>query len=327
MYPRNSTMMKNKRVPFFAAAICMVPLVPAASAQWVLKEVPEQSLAMEKDGKLVWQFNFGNDDPKPFFHPLRTVDGHDLTWLRPDDHPWHLGLWFSWKSINGKNYWESDRTTGKSEGVTEVTEAKVTKNADVSADVKLRLSYHLPDGPEVLGEVRTVRISPPDADGAYRIDFQHVFTAASGKVVLDRTPPQSAGGPRWGGYAGLSLRSAATMTDRVALDSNGFTNTGPIMGSGKTANWMDLSGTVDEASKGKAGVTLIEHPASFRHPTPWYIYFDGKFGAIKSAPIYAEPITLEAGKSFTLRYRVLIHPGMGETATLATEYQEFAKEK
>jgi hypothetical protein len=93
------------------------------------------------------------------------------------------------------------------------------------------------------------------------------------------------------------------------MHSNGFTNTGRIMGSSKTANWMDLSGTVDEASMAKAGVTIFEHPASFRHPTPWYIYFDGKFGAIKSAPVYAEPITIKAGKSFTLRYRVLIHPG------------------
>lgn len=316
------SIMKTKLIPCFTAALCAMPL---ASAQLELKEVPQQSLALEKDGKLVWQFNFGKEDPKPFFHPLRTVEGHDLTWLRPDDHPWHLGLWFSWKYINGKNYWESDRTTGKSEGVTEVTHSKVTKGPDSSAEVKLRISYHLPDAPEVLGEVRTIRISPPDASGAYRIDFKHNFTAASGKVVLDRTPPQSAGGPPWGGYAGLALRSAATMTDRVAMDSNGFTNNGPIMGSGKTANWMDLSGTVDETTKAKAGVTIFDHPSSFRHPSPWYLYFDGKFGAIKSAPIYAEPITLEPGKSFQLVYRVLIHPGIGEASALHTEYESFCR--
>jgi hypothetical protein len=95
------------------------------------------------------------------------------------------------------------------------------------------------------------------------------------------------------------------------------------MGSGKTANWMDLSGTVDETTKTTAGVTIFEHPASFRHPTPWYLYFDGKFGAIKSGPIYAEPITLEAGKSFQLAYRVFIHPGIGGATALNAEYQRY----
>ena len=42
-------------------------------------------------------------------------------------------------------------------------------------------------------------ISPPDASGAYSIDFKHTFTAASEKVVLDRTAPQSPGRPPWGG--------------------------------------------------------------------------------------------------------------------------------
>ena len=149
----------------------------------------------------------------------------------------------------------------------------------------------------------------------------------AGKSVLDRTPPQQAGGPAWGGYAGLTFRSAATMTGRVAMDSNGFTQSERIMGSGKSAGWMDLSGTVDEASGARAGVTLFDHPSNPRHPTPWYLYLDGKFGAIKSAPIYAEPLTLDAGASFTLRYRVLIHPGMGKADALRSEFQRFRDAK
>ena len=292
-----------------------------------LKEVPGESLAMEKDGQITWQFHFGKSAPKPFFHPLRTVNGHELTWLRPDDHPWHLGLWFSWKYINGKNYWESDRTTGKSEGMTEVVGSKVTRNADSSALVDLQISYHLPDGPEVLSEKRSIAIFPPEDDGSYRLDWTQVFTAAGEKVVLDRTPPKQAGGPAWGGYAGLAFRSAATMTQRVAMDSQGFTQTGAIMGSGKPAAWMDLSGEVNASTSAKAGVTIFDHPSNSRHPTPWYLYLDGTFGAIKSGPIYAEPLTLEAGASFTLRYRVLVHSGLGTPEILHREFQRYRDAK
>ncbi|MBA7592916.1 Vitamin B12 transporter BtuB [subsurface metagenome] len=53
----------------------------------------------------IWKFNFDKTEGKPYFHPLALEDGTPLTWLRPEDHPWHRGFWFSWKYINGLNYW------------------------------------------------------------------------------------------------------------------------------------------------------------------------------------------------------------------------------
>ena len=54
---------------------------------------------------IIWQYNFNNRFGKPYFHPVR-VKNSTLTCVSPPDHPWHLGLWFSWKYINGVNYWE-----------------------------------------------------------------------------------------------------------------------------------------------------------------------------------------------------------------------------
>jgi hypothetical protein len=57
-----------------------------------------KSVALLSGGKVVWQFNH---DPaaatKPFFHPVAVPGGEPLTWFSPADHPWHYGLWFSWK--------------------------------------------------------------------------------------------------------------------------------------------------------------------------------------------------------------------------------------
>ena len=62
-----------------------------------------------RNGKTVWRFEIANRENKPFVHPLCLPDGRCVTDIRPKDHPWHLGLWFCWKFINGLNYWEPRR--------------------------------------------------------------------------------------------------------------------------------------------------------------------------------------------------------------------------
>src|ERR1043166_1925442 len=34
---------------------------------------------------------------RPYLHPVYSTSGGVLTGYQPHDHPWHLGLWFSWK--------------------------------------------------------------------------------------------------------------------------------------------------------------------------------------------------------------------------------------
>ena len=108
------------------------------------------TLALLNYRRIVWQFNYGKDTRKPYFHPVALVDGPVLTCLSPRDHPWHRALWFSWKMLNGVNYWEEDPKTGLPDGRTEVVEAKVIPHNDYSATILLTLTYHTPDGPPLL---------------------------------------------------------------------------------------------------------------------------------------------------------------------------------
>ena len=62
-----------------------------------------------------------------------------------------------------------------------------------------------------------IDVSPPQADGAYCLDWTMVFTALT-EVVLDRTPlPSEPGGKVWGGYAGLSARLSTELTDEQRM--------------------------------------------------------------------------------------------------------------
>ncbi len=288
------------------------------------------SLALFNHGQIVWQLNFDKKAGKPYFHPVCTTDGTELTWHRPPDHPWHYGLWFSWKYINGLNYWEEDRQTGLSEGRTEIRRVEVKLGDDYSADVAIELSYHPPGAPPVLTEDRRISVSAPDAQGAYRIDWSARFTAGDADVLLDRTPiPGEKDGQSWGGYAGLSVRLAKSITDWQFIDSEGRKD---LAAHGQRARWMDFSGRFAEAQV--AGVAIFDHPDNLRHPSPGFVIMDpkepfGYFSPVRHCPLgsdgFNQPYTLSAGKSLMLRYRVLIHPGRADKNLLEREWKSFSQ--
>ena len=285
----------------------------------------DSSLALLGDGRVVWQLNFDKKQGKPYFNPIALTDGTNLTWLSPPDHPWHYGLWFSWKYINGLNYWEEDRKTGLSQGRTELVDIKLMPHDDYSAQVEMTLSYHPPDEPAVISEERLIHVSAPDEQGQYRIDWRSIFTAGPEDVLLDRTPiPGEKDGKSWGGYAGLSVRIAKDIHDWQVLDSEGRKG---IEAHGKNARWLDFSG---QTLNGKtAGVAIFDHADNLRHPSPWFVIVNPKvpFGYFGPALLFNKPYTLGAEKSFTLRYRILIHPGRADKNLLENEWKQSSASK
>ena len=283
------------------------------------------SLALLNRDHIVWKFNYGPDLSKPYFHPVALADGTVLTCLSPQDHPWHHALWFSWKMLNGVNYWEEDRKTGQSDGRTEVVHAKVTPHHDSSATLLLTLSYHPVNGPAVVTEERKIVVSRPDQDGRYRIDWQGTFTAGQQDVVLQ-------GGTAGGGYAGLSVRLSQQTHDWRLIDSEGREDSpGGFTAKnthGHKAAWADFS-VVDAASGQAGGITIFQHPSSFRYPSYWHNIINDKslFGYFSPAPLWAEPYTLGAGKTLTVRYRILVHPGRESKEQLESEAKAFAESR
>ena len=255
----------------------------------------ETSLALSNDGKTVWCLVFDPAQPKSYFHPLATLDGRVLTGFEPKDHPWHRGLWWSWKYINGLNYWEENPATRTSEGVTALTRAQVDPADGFGADAVLHFSYHPPGKPAVMTERRRLTITPPDAAGTYVIDWTSEFIAAGATVKLERTVPPHQGGPGYGGYAGLSLRFPPGSEDHRFLTSKGKPGV-----HGQPARWVDLSGP-------SGGIAILDHSENLRHPTPWYL--SDKPGMLYCGPalLFNETLELEPRQSITLSYRIIVH--------------------
>ncbi len=313
------------------AGLVLLSLTGVASAieegdtevQWA--HAPGKRLSLSIGGQTLWTYHFGADEGFSWFHPLKTADGVELTDFAPADHPWHRALWFSWKHIEGVNFWDwGGRPSGQPAGLTQRVGKEVVRAGKESCSIDLDVRY-VAEGRTLMTEHRTIRIGLPRPDGSYTLDWQMTFTANERDVVLGRTDPAQAS---WGGYAGLSFRAAASLRDYYAVDSEGRRDKA---GHGKRARWMDFGGTVaekdvaekDVAEKGTvAGVAFFDHPANPRHPSPWYVSLGG-MPYFSPAFLFDEPYTLAAGKPLVLRYRVLIHAGRPQPAELEKEYERF----
>lgn len=275
----------------------------------------DASLALCNGDQTVWRLVFDPAQPKTYFHPLSTVDGEVLTVSEPADHPWHRGLWWSWKFINGLNYWEENPETGKSEGVNELIRAVVEPGDDFTAHAELSFSYHPPGQPPVMTEIRRLSIGRPDGAGQYVIDWTSEFTAGDAPVKLDRTlPPHQQGGVSYGGYAGLSLRLPSGLTDWNYKTSEGAT--GAATGHGKSARWADLSGP-------SAGITVFDHPGNLRHPSPWYLSEGPQMPYFGPALLFNDPLELAPRQSLKLSYRIVVHSRPVTAAQIENHWKHF----
>ncbi|RPJ03227.1 MAG: hypothetical protein EHM31_01490 [Candidatus Aminicenantes bacterium] len=298
---------------------------PAGSGGWRWEKEKGASLALVGPGGPLWQFHYAADGDHVYFHPLQTTDGVLLTWDSPPDHLWHHGLWFSWKYINKVNYWEIDPKTGHPAGRTSWSNVRVSTGKDLSARIELDLDYRpVGETAPVLTEKRTIEVSRPDGEGVYAVDWTGAFEAAA-DIVLDRTlPPWEPGGAFNGGYAGLSLRLAERLVDREVMTSDGPAGTWANDRYRGRHTGLDYSGLVDGRP---GGVAILDHPKNPRAPTPWYVIRSAPMSWFNPAVLSYEPLSLHPGDTFTLRYRVLVHPGRWGAGRLQSEAARFSEER
>ena len=288
----------------------------AADLAWT---TGEGTATLSDGGKPVWTFHYGSDATKPYFHPLALPGGSPMTCFRPPDHIWHCGLWFSWKFINGVNYWEEDKVTGKPAGITSWSNVVVETRPDFSARITMDLRYAPPARAAVLTERRVIDLSPPAADGTYTIDWTASFTAGADPVELAATPVNPA--RTTGGYGGLIWRVAPEMKDWQAVNDAGRRD---LAAHGEPARALDFSGILDGRPQ---GIAMLDHSANPGAPTPWFLRLDPKkpYGLHGPGFLFSGPRTLGAGERMTLRYRAIVHPGRWTEKDLAPRVESFLK--
>jgi hypothetical protein len=248
--------------------------------------------------------------PKPYFHPLPGPAGVPLTVYEPHDHVWHRGLWFTIKFVNGENFWEERTPFG-----TQETEPypQVMARADGAVGVNSSVLWRRPGGEIAICEQREW-LWQTTKDG-FSLDWQSALTPTR-DTVLDRTPYTT-----WGGYGGLVFRGTRGLDRTRFLTADGEAE----RMRGERAPWCDLSGRLDGGPDLSAGICFLDHPHNPRHPTPFYGHpAPGSF--LNAAFLFHEPLSLAAGETLSLRYRVLVHYGIWEAERAQAEFDRYRRE-
>jgi len=263
------------------------------------------AISMHVNNKHCWTYNPTSEEGKPYFHPL-TLPGSDteLTWYRPSDHKWHLGFWFSWKYINGINFWEPD--TNAVQKVERWT-SSFDEKAGIFRTTAL-LTYHA-KGKRLLAENRitTVNTTP---EGDYTIDWDTTFTALNETVTFSSSKAGKDKNGIWtsGGYAGLMWRFAPAGKE-ISVHFNDAQGLTDAAACGHESEWMEAL-TSNLVSGATATIRITNHPENPQHPVTWFTRHSALqssgYHLIGPAVVFHRPLTIEAGKTMRLRYTTTI---------------------
>ncbi|MDZ7732606.1 MAG: DUF6807 family protein [Acidimicrobiia bacterium] len=237
---------------------------------------------------------------------MRAPAGPALTVDAPDDHPWHHGLWFTIKYVNGENFWEELEDYGVLRHRDDPP-VRTRSTAD-ALEIAGGIDWIRPDRETVVIREERRFTHTADTADAYHLDVETTLTPTV-DVVLDRTPFDvwvgCAGGLAFRGRPDLRAHASSSPTDGETQRIEG-----------EPAEGLDLSGTVDGVH---AGVALLDAPDNPRHPVWWYgstrhaTYAAGDddwSNFVNAAFLFHEPLEVAGGDQLRLRYRVVVHDGL-----------------
>lgn len=255
------------------------------------------------------------EDTNPSFRLVKTISGHTVSIYRPWDHPWHSGMFFSWKYLNGSNFWEAKYHGEENIVVTD----SFTPNTD-EIGFQQSLSYITYDGETLIKENRTVQVE--EAPNGYLVHWQGSFTPASNSVTLSSS--ENAKETPWGGYAGLSFRLNRNYLGPVITTDLGIHTAEEAFA--RPFKWCDYSGKLDGyIEENWAGICIMDQPLNLRYPSPklTYDYKDMQF--LSAAILFNNPYVLNKGETLDLNYTFYVHDGKAQKKELSQIWEKLKR--
>ncbi|MDI1314327.1 PmoA family protein [Prosthecobacter sp.] len=310
----------------------------ASAAQFAVEKTASGGAVVTVDGQVFAEYIVDQAN-KPYLAPVFGPTGKQMTRNYPmktiegeqHDHPHHRGICFGSEGINGVQSWAEASTFGDpvknaarlaNLGSEKHREFKTLEAKADSAVLVSIIDYLDPKGKKYLEEERTMIFRV--GEGTRSIEMKQILTATEGTVNFEDKKD-----------AGLSIRVPTEMAVEMGKNTKG---SGHIINSeghtdadawAKRAKWCDYYGIVGGEH---VGVAMLNHPSSFRFPTPWHVRTYGLFTANpfgtksldKNAPDGA--YELKKGEYTFLRHLFFFHMGDEKEGKVAEAYEAFAKQ-
>lgn len=330
------TMKPTVLLPLFAAVFAALS---APAATFTVAKTESGGATVQVDGQPFVEFVVDQAN-KTYLFPVFGPTGKQMTRAYPmkdvpgekQDHPHHRGICFGHENIGGYDTWAERATFGEATGKAAEKNAERVKHLGSikhreytelkggdTAVIATVADYLDAGGKKIIEEHRkqTFRV----AGDSRIIDMDIELIATENDVLVDDKKD-----------SGLSIRVPTSMSVDTKLggkiiNSEGVTDADAW---GKRATWCDYHGPVEGEH---LGVAMLNHPSSFRHPTPWHVRTYGLFTAnpfgLQSLDKNSDSgaFTLKKGEKITLRHRFIFHKGDEKEAKIAEAYEAYAKEK
>jgi hypothetical protein len=255
-----------------------------------------------------------------YIHPLWSPGGERLTRIQPPDHWHHYGIWNPWTRTHFGDRQVDFWNLGDRQGTVRFAEYLDKMEGENLAGFLVRQEhiYFKEDGSEGVAMDETWKVSVKNLEGpAYRVDLVTTLTTPlEGGITLEAY--------RYGG--GLGYRGTEKWNPRNAT---------VLTSEGK--NWADADATrarwvliegESSVPEGRSGILFMSHPGNRSYPEPMRMWPPDSNGELENmffefCPIRHQEWVLEHGKTYTLKYRMVVFDGAMSTRTAEQYWKDF----
>ena len=250
------------------------------------------------------------ESPRPYFHPLRTLAGNDVSLFRPHDHLWHTGLTMCIANLSGENFWGGATYTRERQGYIQLNNNGHIQHKswqEISCDEKVRCIEHLQwithSNKVWLHEERQIRVNEikPEA-GYWNLDLRFSMTNVTGQPLAFGSPTTE--GRPDAGYGSLFWRGPRSFLHGTIIGADGITGPESM---GKRAAWLAFSGKHD-GNQTQSTILFVDQPGNPQYPNKWFVRND-PYACISCSFMYDTYHILQPGGVLELTYHVMIGNG------------------
>lgn len=265
--------------------------------------------------------------PRPYFHPVSTLQGGVVTQEKHFDHEWHNGLSLACPWVSGFNFWGGP-TYVRGQGYQQLDNLGQQQHqtwtpcSATPGNLKWRqeLCWRIPGQPEMefLREVRDLGIGGVDEGaGTWHIDFDFTLTnPGSGELVFGS--PTTEGRPD-AGYGGVFWRGPLDILHGTILTGDGQSGSDLM---GVSAPWLAYAG-VSRATGFGMTVALLDHPQNVRFPLKWFVRTT-PFPVASYSFSYDEYLIVSPQESLHRKQRVVICDGLRSHVEIERLYMDWS---